>query len=253
MRPAVARLQGGRNWRGAAGALPGGFSRVHRLSAHGAAYSFFVRLAKIVLPGLALILMGVVIARMQHDPLQDQLTQLAPDEKTVPGQSELTGARYEGVDDKGRPFVLTADKALRVMPPAGTPSAQLIDDRGEAVDLVNPRAEMTSDKSGLALEAETGRFVQDAQKLKLTGGVTLSDRDGNALHLREVDVDLHGRALQSSGPVEGRGPAGNINAEGLKLEDGGDKVIFTGRTTLTLPVKKDGAGVPAAMPEGSAP
>lgn len=227
---------GNRNWREITGTLPGGFSRVHRLSAHGPAYSFFVRLAKILLPGLALILMGVVIARLHHDPLQDQLTQLPANEKNLPGQSELTGARYEGVDSAGRPFTLTADRAVRVMQSLDSAAAPTVD-KGEIVDLTSPRAEMSTGGNDLSIEASQGRFTQDSQSLNLTGGVTLSDKNGNQLHLSDVDVDLHGRALQSDAPVAGSGPAGTINAEGLKLEDGGEKVIFTGRTTLTLPVK----------------
>lgn len=226
------------NAHGWTGMLSADAARARRLSAHGAAYSFFVRFAKFLLPVAALVLMGVVIARMQHDPLQDQLTQLGQDEKTVPGQSELIGARYEGVDEKGKPFVLTADKAMRVMPADAAAVDADVLPQGETVDLVRPRAEISAGARPLALSADKGRYAQGEQQLELNGDVILSDDRGNALQLQQVDVDLQNRALRSDAPVSGSGPDGSINAEGLRLEDGGDKVIFTGRTTLTLPTGK---------------
>lgn len=215
--------------------LPGwtGGLAARRLSAHGRAYSFFVRIAKYTLPAAALVLMGVVIARLHHDPLQDQIANLSQEEKTVPGQSELIGARYEGVDEKGQPFVLTADKAQRVMPENGAPAED-----AETVDLVRPRADISAGARPLSLSADEGRYAQQNQQLELKGQVILSDDRGNALQLQKVDVDLQNRALQSTSPVTGRGPDGMIDAEGLRLEDGGEKVIFTGRTTLTLPMDK---------------
>ena len=219
-------------WRDSAG-------QGHRLAVHGAAYTWFVRVFRRILPLLVLVLAGVVIAQLMHNPLQDHLTQLPADEKTLPGQSALEGARYEGADTQGRPFVLTADKALRVLPPNATAS-DLAPAAGETVDLVRPTAALTlSGDRALTLSAEGGRFVQDSATLDLTGGVTLSDRLGNELRLDQVNVDLDTNALVSDTPVRGRGPDGTIDAQGLRLENGGDKVIFTGRTTLTLPVKKD--------------
>ncbi len=227
-------------WRGTGKGELGVFARAHRLSARGAGYSWFVRGAKYALPAAALVIAGLVIARLMHDPFQEQLTQLPSEERTLPGQSALEGARYEGVDMQGRPYVLRADKALRVLPPDATAS-DLAPAAGETVDLVRPSANMTlSDERSLSLDASEGRFVQDDSVLDLTGGVTLTDQSGNALWLDSVNVNLQDNALVSDKPVRGQGPDGTIDAQGLRLENGGEKVIFTGRTTLTLPTAKKG-------------
>lgn len=228
-------------WRNMAGVAPGGFARAHRLSAHGTVYTWIVRAGRFALPVAALLLAGVVITTLMKDPLQDQLSQLPAEEKTLPGQSALEGARYEGADTQGRPFVLTADKALRVLPPNATAS-DLAPAAGETVDLVRPKAALTMDgNKSLEISATDGRFVQDSSTLDLSGGVTLSDQAGNELWVDSVNVNLNNNALVSDTPVKGRGPDGTIDAEGLRLEDGGQKVIFEGRTTLTLPAKKDTA------------
>lgn len=225
-------------WRNGGGVAPGGFARAHRLSAHGPAYTLLVRAGRFALPAAALVLAGLVIAQLTKSPLQDQLSQLPAEEKTLPGQSALEGARYEGVDTQGRPFVLTAEKAVRVLP-AGASATDLNPATGETVDLVRPTAqlEMSGGKE-MALRANGGRFTQDSSTLDLTGGVTLSDQAGNELWVDNVNVDLDANALTSTTPVKGRGPDGTIDAEGLRLENGGEKVIFEGRTTLTLPAKK---------------
>lgn len=228
-------------WRNSTGVAPGGFARAHRLSAHGPVYTAIVRAGRYALPAVALVLAGVVITTLLKDPVQDHLSQLPAEEKTLPGQSALEGARYEGMDTQGRPFVLTADKALRVLP-ADANASDLNPANGETVDLVRPKAALTmSGNKSLELSATGGRFEQDSSTLDLTGGVTLSDQAGNEIWVDKVNVDLDDNALVSDTPVKGRGPDGTIDAEGLRLEDGGERVIFEGRTTLTLPAKKDTA------------
>lgn len=218
----------------------GGFARAHRLSAHGTAYTWLVRAGRYALPAAALVLAGLVIVQLTKNPLQDHLAQLPADEKTLPGQSALEGARYEGADAQGRPFVLRADRALRVLPPS-TAADGLAPAAGETVDLVRPSAQIgMAGDSALALSAAGGRFVQDTSTLDLTGGVTLSDQAGNELWIDAVNVDLRTNALTGASPVKGHGPAGTIDAQGMRLEDGGARVIFEGRTTLTLPAGKEG-------------
>lgn len=225
-----------KSWRGMNVRGVGDFSRAHRLAAGGAGYTGFVRTAKYLLPLGAIILMGVVAARLNHNPMMEQLTQIPSEEQTTPGQSELVGARYEGVDEAGKPFTLTADKAMRVMDETTASEGLSSGLEGETVDLVRPRAEMNlGENRAFAITANEGRYEQESSKLNLTGGVTVEDGRGNELYIDRVDVDLDGSALVADTPVRGSGPSGTIDAEGLRLEDGGDKVIFTGRTTLTLP------------------
>jgi lipopolysaccharide export system protein LptC len=179
--------------------------------------------------------MGVVMARLHHNPLSEQLTQLPQEEQTVPGRSELVGAKYEGVDEQGQPFTVTADRAVRVLGDAAD-AGDLSRLDAETVDLVRPRAELKLPEGrALSLSAHEGRFAQGDARLDLKGGVTLEDGRGNALWIDRVDVDLDGNALVADTPVRGEGPDGRIDAEGLRLEDGGNTIIFTGRATLTLP------------------
>ncbi len=221
----------------------GDFARRHRLAAGGAGWSGFVLTAKYLLPLAALLMMGVVMVRLQQNPLADQLTHLPGEEKTTPGQSELLGARYEGVDETGRPFTLTADKAFRVMDENTATSNSLSGLDGETVDLTRPRAEMKlGGDNSFAITATEGRYEQESATLNLSGGVTVDDGRGNELFIDNLDVDLNGAALVADTPVRGAGPAGTVDAEGLRLEDGGNTVIFTGRTRLTLP-SPDNAGV----------
>ena len=214
-----------------------GGNHAHRFSAHGRSYTFFVRLARLVLPALALVLLSLVVLKLSGNPLQDQLSQIAPELKTTPGQSSLEKARYEAVETEGRPFVLTADQATRVMTEDKTStSIDPTPQDGETVDLKQPRARLLDETGagGFALEASEGRFEQGPGQLRLEGGVTLSDDKGYALDLQSVDVDLMQRRAKSDQPVSGDGPAGHIKASGVTVEEGGQSIIFSGPATMTF-------------------
>ncbi len=222
-----------------------GGGRAHRFSAHGRAYTFFVRIARLILPVLAIVLLAFVIIKLNGNPLQDQLSQIAPDQKTTPGQSSLEDARYEGVDTEGRPFVLTAEEATRVMPEdkLGTTTIDPTPLEGETIDLTRPRAQLldATGSGGMAIEANSGRFEQGPGQLRLEGGVTLSNQDGYALDLKDADVDLVKRSAESQQPVSGKGPAGSIEASGVKVEDGGQNIIFSGPAKMTFEKQKGAA------------
>jgi len=113
-----------------------------RLRALGRGYSVFVRILKLILPLAALAVIGILFARLNEDPQQQKFTSLPQEEKTIPGQIELIQAKYEGVDDQGRPYTVTADKAVRAM------------DAPDAVLFENPMADiMLQDRTWVAAKA----------------------------------------------------------------------------------------------------
>lgn len=208
-------------------------ARPQRLSAFGAGYSRFVRAAKIVLPLIALALMGVVFARLSQDPRQSQLSVLpeaAEQKKTVPGQVEMAGARYEGADAEGRRYTLTAAQAARDM------------NAEQAVLLEKPEADLALPDGGwISARAAKGRFDNKASKLFLSGGVAVFHDSGYEMHLQDVAIDLVSRHAVSRNPVKGQGPLGTLEAANVDILRQGELVVFGGPAKLTLRVaaKKD--------------
>lgn len=188
-----------------------------------AGYSRFVRIAKLVLPFAALIIIGIVIARLSHNPQQQILTELPKTDTTTPGQSEVIKAQYEGRDADGQPYTLIAASAARSMEDPDT------------ILLVKPHGDITlKDKSWIAVESAAGAYNTKKSKLDLTGGVALFHDQGYEMHLDSVSIDLTEKTALSQTPVTAQGPLGLLSAANMKIVDGGNLVIFGGPATMTL-------------------
>lgn len=211
-----------------------------RLKARGRAYTGLVKAGRWILPGLALVLVALVIMRLQDNPLQQQLTQLPADERTTPGTIELEGASYEGTDEENRPYRLTAERALRA------------DAAQDVVELEKPTARLQMDEaSGIELSADQGSFDNEAGQLRLNGNVTLRDDSGHAILMPDVDVDLKGRSAETPNAVQGEGPQGAVTGSSLRIEEGGQKLFIGGPATLTLKAARQGQQGGDAMPQGA--
>lgn len=194
-----------------------------RLSALGRGYSVFVKVLKFTLPLAALVIIGVLIARLSEDPQQKNLSSLSSKEKTAPGQIELIQAKYEGVDDQGRPYTVTADKAARVM------------NAPDAVVFENPLADITlRDKTWVAVKAKSGYFDRTAETLSLKGEVSVFHDSGYELFLQELTINLKEKTAATSLPVRAQGPLGTIAAGSMTVKNQGDLIVFGGPVMLTV-------------------
>lgn len=196
-----------------------------RVTLIGRGYSRFVSVLKFSLPVAALAIIGVLAFRLSGGGLTAQKVADATPaaEKTTPGQIELIAPRYEGVDEKGRAYVVTAERAVRAV---------------EAPDTVvfdNPAAEVElADKSHLSAKGKVGAFDRKLETLVFTSGVTLVHDGGYTVQLADLTIDLKRRGAQTSHPVHGEGPRGTLEAKGMTVSPGGDRIVFTGPALLTL-------------------
>lgn len=189
----------------------------------GAAYSSVVRGLKIILPLLFLALVGVILARLSGDPREAVMEELPAAEKTTPGQIELIEATYEGVDEAGRRYSISADKAVRDVL------------RPNAVSFENPLADITlEDGTWLALKATGGGFDKDASTLTLNQGVVVFHDAGYEIKLDDIVIDLQARAAKTDRPVFLQGPLGTLHAQNLSVTENGNVFLFGGPVTLTL-------------------
>lgn len=194
-----------------------------RLRNLGAGYTWFVRIARMALPLIALVIVGVVAAKMTMDQEQQQISALPPEEKTAPGEIEIRQAKYEGVDADGRAYTLTADDARREM------------DAPDTMRLTNPKADITTPEGGwLIASANTGAYNNAASTLSLEGDVAVFHDLGYEVHLQKISIDIKKNQANSPLPVTAQGPAGRLEAQGLLLLDQGQRIVFTGPAKLVL-------------------
>jgi lipopolysaccharide export system protein LptC len=187
------------------------------------------RFARITLPLVALGLAGLIFAWSRINPIIERIhisdTEQAPQEiDTV----TMENARFAGVDAQNRTFNVTAARAV-----------QSADDNNH-IDLQQPRADIVlSSGAKVAIQSDTGGLQRDTQILDLVGKVTLTQDQGYEFHTAKARIDLNERTAGGDAPVNGRGPQGDIQAEGFDILDGGPRVIFRGRSRAIFQPQQD--------------
>lgn len=187
-------------------------------------YARAIRLLKLVLPTIAAILIGIVAIWPQIRSGQNELPLAAAEVSAEEIQNlAMINARFMGIDGRNQPFTVTAEMATDVAPDS------------KQVMLTAPKADITlKDGTWLAVTADTGVFRQEEQTVELEGHVNMFHDAGYEFETSTAFVDLSQGAAFGFEPIDGQGPFGTIAAEGFQVFDEGERVIFTGKATLTL-------------------
>ncbi len=196
-------------------------SRVRR---HAPGYSRFVVIMKLLLPTIALLLVGLVAVwpylQSTDNRFRIGFSALKAREAKDPA---MVNARYVGTDKDNQPFSVTADLAKNLM--AG----------GAELELEMPKADITlEDGTWLVLTAESGIYNRQTGTLDLIGAVNLFHDSGYEINTDKAIIALDKGIAVGTEPVFGQGPFGNLTAEGFRLEDKGKYIVFTGKAKLVL-------------------
>lgn len=199
-------------------------------------YSLQMRLmrwGKFALPVVAVAL-GVAIFYLAQVEVGKNVIPIGPSTEVIPEEIDsvsMTNARFSGRDNRNRNFTVTADEARQKSSDS------------TIIHLKHPKADLDlTDGRLVAIHADSGIFVRSDQLLNLAGEVTLSDNRGFEFHTDSASIDLGRNTASGNAPVAGRGPSGDITSEGFRVLDDGNRVIFTGKTSLTFTVADNGDG-----------
>jgi len=168
---------------------------------------------RIVFPVLIVLIMGGLVGAIVEHAIRGQ--PLRVEESTAPIQ--LLNPRFVGKDDKSRSFVLTAASAVR--------------DQHDYQRVILDKPALVLDENGpnaLRIVAAAGVYNELTRKLELTGGVKLSGSQG-AFETAASLFDTKTGELVGSGPIQGLGSLGQINAKSYGVYDKGDRMVFKGR------------------------
>lgn len=205
-------------------------------------YSHFVSAMKIALPLVALGLMVTVLVWPALETRQDAAVNYSDLSLKAEGL-EMLRPHLAGVDDKGRPYEVRAEKAL-----ADGLEPKLI-------TLQSPEADLTLEDGRAAhVQANQGSYRPVAKTLSLRGAVRLRTGDGYVANSEAFDIDLAAGVASSDGAVSAAGPAGGIDAHHLNASDNGRVLRFGGGVTVVINPKTDNRAGPAppAAPSGVA-
>lgn len=182
---------------------------------------FAIGLAKWVLPLVAIVLLASVALWPE---LQKMANTTRLSMAHVSGEIEggtLIDARYKGVDQRGRPYTVTAATAWQITP--------------ERVGLTMPKGDITLENgSWMMLTAKTGTFMQHLNQLDLLDEVTLYRDDGTTMHTHSASIDLKAGAAAGSDDVHVEGPFGTLDAKGFTVMDKGTAIDFPGPAHVVL-------------------
>jgi lipopolysaccharide export system protein LptC len=198
-------------------------------------YSRRVALLKLALPAIGGSLLLLVVAWPRVAPLFDRLRLAAIDLREA-RELRMINPRYAGTDHDGRPFVITAAVGRQVP------------QRDDVMSLDGPVANMQSGSGAkIVVTSDTGVYQTQTQFLDMFGKVTINHQNGSTFVTSAARLDAANNAAEGHDAVEGHGPQGDITAQGFRIIDKGDIVIFTGQSNLTLnSTKQDGQDAGAA-------
>jgi lipopolysaccharide export system protein LptC len=182
---------------------------------------FLITLSKFVLPmGAAALLASIAL----WPEIKDAQLKARLGANHVAGEvdgGKLIDARYNGLDQRGRPYTVTAATAWQIDP--------------ERVGLTTPKGDITLENgTWLMLNSKQGTFNQHLNQLDLTKDVTLYRDDGTTMHTESASIDIKAGAAAGSQAVHAEGPFGVLDAQGFVVMDKGAAIDFSGPAHLVL-------------------
>ncbi len=140
---------------------------------------------------------------------------------------------YSGTDKSGRPFTVEAEKAVRQA--TAKPATSQANGQIGTVALTAPSAVLQQEGGQTVnLKAATGVYNEAQQGLTLDGTVQVGNSNGVKVMAPDLAVDLKNGRAWTDKPVTATGDFGRIDGQGLRLEDGGKRIIFTGKSRAVL-------------------
>ena len=188
----------------------------------GGAHDRLIRLLAWALPSA----IGVIAAFLVMAPLTMKrelgFTLQRGEIERVPERLRASGATYRGVNDEGRPFVLTGNSAVQSA--AGDQLVALDGLRGQLAT-----------RDGLArVVAPTARFRPDDRRLLVDGPLSLELGPDSRLTTSNVDIDLNATTATSRSPVTGQLPLGTFSADRVSADLDERHVVLEGRARLRV-------------------
>jgi lipopolysaccharide export system protein LptC len=193
-----------------------------------------VRLLKVALPLVVFVTLGYVgywWLQSRGTIVDPTLLQGVPTDAQKKAEVTVQDVKYDGKDDKGRPFSITAV------------SASHVDGDDRHISLKKPLADITmSGGAYVALTANDGLLDRDADIITLNGDVTLFHDNGLSFQTDSATINLKEKTAQGSDVVEGQNGDGELISQGFRVLDDGDTIEFTGKAYMKIYPKKDKEG-----------
>jgi lipopolysaccharide export system protein LptC len=192
-------------------------------------YSRFVGFAKFVLPGIACMLLLTSVFWPNFSGTKKHIERTVKDSFSPDAfrNFEMLSPTYFSTDENNRPYQLNAK------------SARQLDRNSDDVNLVSPKARIRLKKGNwVSVSAHNGMYSQKKQLLTLSGNVYLLHDANYTFRTEKATVNLKEKSAWGDKPVFAKGPKATIRAQGFRVIDNGQTVIFTGKAKVVLNLDK---------------
>jgi lipopolysaccharide export system protein LptC len=185
-------------------------------------HSHFVRFSKVTLS----ILIVVVLVFMVAVPLivkrgSNMRLAFASIEQKEDSQPAMIKPRFQGVDSKNQPYIITA--------------AMAVQQSESVVWLEKVTADLTTEnKEWLALVAEEGVYDMSEGVLLLQGDVQLYHDGGYEMRTERVRINTHNLSAFGDSPVTIKSNTGDLRADNFSIVEHGERLLFNHHVKMLL-------------------
>lgn len=176
-------------------------------------YSRRIQRLRFILPLIALVIAAVVFSWSFIDS-DKLLPSPQTDSAQKPAQSALVAPNFQSIDDKGRPFSITATEAIQDKTNA------------DIVYLSLPKAVLQLDENQtVTLSAQKGTYAQSAKNIALDQDVLLSDNQAFMLKTSTLNIDFQKSLAKTRARVTGENGQNTLDAKGGMIVDAQSNII----------------------------
>lgn len=200
-----------------------GRARVRRVPSRGGLLRrrWTITATKFLLPAAALLLLSSIALWPELEGASDRARVVMRGFSGGVEGARVSNARYNGMDQRGRPFTVTATTASQRDP--------------DRVDFTLPVGDMTLENgTWLNLKAKRGVFTRRTEQLDLSQDVVLYRDDGTTLTTASATVEVKAGVASSAEPTHAEGPFGVLDAAGFTTLDKGAAIQFWGPVRVEL-------------------
>jgi len=187
-------------------------------------YTLYINLVKKTLWILSIVL---IILIFFNKSLKIYLELDLKEEFNEIGSNQIIeNPQFLSTDKKNRPFVLKAKKAKRK---ESTKNIFILD---------SPSGNLENNNGFITLKSMNGKFDQDKEMLFLFNDVRFENEIGYKFSTEDAYINLNSNEVFGDKKIRGFNDEGEINSEGFKIIDQGNKIIFFGKAKLVIKDKK---------------
>jgi len=191
-----------------------------------AARSRLVRRLRIALPVFALVLVAAFFFNTRNPGVDQAFLKEFEDISASTDELRMANPRFTGVDENGRPFLITANAATQAA------------ENKNLVALEKPRAVQGDPDETSVVTADKGLFQRDVNILQLSDGVMLEHEIGNNVYVFRspaATVDIKDEMVSSDAGVGGDGPGGGaLKADSMKAYNAEGRIVFEGNVSMRI-------------------